>query len=65
MAAKKTETLNLRIDPGIKEALKIAADRDHRSVTNFVELLVRRHCETAGITITEQHGLFEDGQDEQ
>lgn len=64
MAAKKSTTLNLRIDPGIKEAVKIAAAQDHRSVTNFIELLVRKHCEQVGITIPKQHTLFEENQDE-
>ena len=62
MPAKKTAILNLRIDPGIKEAVKMAADLEHRSVANFVELLIREHCEEAGITIPEQRELFdEDG----
>lgn len=60
MVARKTTTLNLRIDPAIKEAVKLAADKDHRSITNFVELLVRKHCEQAGITIPEQQILFEE-----
>lgn len=60
MTAKKTTTLNLRIDPAIKEVLKIASDQEHRSITNFIELLVRRHCEQAGISIPEQRALFEE-----
>jgi uncharacterized protein (DUF1778 family) len=60
MAARKTTTLNLRIDASIKEAIKLAADKDHRSITNFLELLVRKHCADAGITIPEQHTLFEE-----
>jgi predicted HicB family RNase H-like nuclease len=59
MAPKKTTTLNLRIDPSVKEAARIAAQREHRSVANLVELLIRRHCETAGIPIPEQSELFE------
>ena len=64
MPAKKTSTLNLRIDPGVKEAVKIAAEQDHRSVTNFIELLVRKHCAEAGITIPEQQTLFKDEDNE-
>lgn len=60
MTAKKTTTLNLRLDPSIKEALKLASDQEHRSITNFIELLVRRHCKQAGITIPEQRALFEE-----
>jgi hypothetical protein len=58
MIAKKTATLNLRIDPGLKEALREAALRDHRSIANMVEMLIRTHCETNGIAIPEQEELF-------
>jgi len=64
MGAKKTTTLNLRVDPVIKEALKQAADKDHRSITNFIELLVRNHCIDVGITIPEQQPLFKETRDE-
>lgn len=63
MVAKKTTTLNLRINASIKEALKLAADKDHRSITNFIELLVRNHCNDVGITIPEQQTLFEETRD--
>lgn len=59
MAPKKTSTLNLRIDPALKEAARIAALHEHRSVANLIELLIRRHCETVGIGIPEQSELFE------
>lgn len=55
----KTTTLNLRIDPPLKEALREAALREHRSIANMVEVLILRHCEQEGITIPEQHSLFE------
>lgn len=63
MSPRKTATLNLRIDPNLKEAARIAAERDHRSVANLIELLIRRHCETNGIPIPEQTELFGDDQD--
>jgi len=59
MVAKKIATLNLRIDPAVKDAVKIAADKEHRSVANFIETLIRQHCKQVGITIPEQHSLFE------
>ena len=58
MAATKVATLNLRIDPGVKEAVREAADKEHRSVANMVEVLIRRHCSEAGIPIPEQRELF-------
>lgn len=59
MPPKKTATLNLRIDPDLKEAARIAAQREHRSVANLIEWLVRRHCEAVGIEIPKQEELFE------
>ena len=60
MTSKKTATLNLRIDPALKEAVREAAFREHRSVANMVEVLIRRHCEEAGIPIPEQQSLFKE-----
>ena len=59
MPTKKVTTLNLRLDPAIKEAIRIAALRDNRSITNMIEVLIRRHCEEIGITIPEQSELFD------
>lgn len=64
MASRKTSTLNLRIDPNLKEAVRIAAAREHRSIANLVEWLIRQHCEKAGIPIPEQTELFQDPDDE-
>lgn len=56
----KTATLNLRIDPVLKEVVRIAAEKQHRSIANFIEVLVREHCERTGIAIPEQAEMFED-----
>jgi hypothetical protein len=58
MPPTKTATLNLRIDPAVKEAARIAALRDQRSVANLIELLIRKHCRKAGIEIPTQAELF-------
>ena len=50
MAKTKISTLNLRIEPGLKEAVRQAAAREHRSVANMIEMLIRRHCDQSGIT---------------
>ena len=63
MVATKTATLNLRINPAIKEVAREAANREHRSVASFIEILIRQHCEVHGITIPEQQALFEDEPD--
>ena len=58
MSRTKIATLNLRIAPAIKEAVREAALKEHRSVANMVEMLIRRHCNTAGIVIPEQSDMF-------
>ena len=58
MVAKKTTTLNLRVDPNIKEGIRIAAAKQHRSIANMIEMLIREHCEREDISIPEQQTLF-------
>ncbi|MBT4796669.1 MAG: hypothetical protein HON83_09765 [Candidatus Marinimicrobia bacterium] len=60
MTATKTATLNLRIDPLVKDAIKVAATKEHRSVANLVEILIRNHCKEIGIPVPEQQSLFGD-----
>jgi hypothetical protein len=57
MVATKTTTLNLRIDPHLKEALRVGAIQDHRSIANMVEVMIRDHCAKNGISIPNQHEL--------
>jgi hypothetical protein len=63
MSPKKTATLNLRIDPMVKEAARIAALNEQRSVANMIEVLIRRHCEEAGIPVPDQQSLFVEEED--
>ena len=58
MATGKTSTLTFRIAPALREALRAAADREHRSIANMVEVLIREHCARNGITTHEQTALF-------
>ena len=60
MATGKTSTLTFRIEPSLKEALRAAADREHRSIANMVEVLIRDWCSRNGIAIPEQAALFEE-----
>ena len=53
MAVTKTTTLTFRIDPMLKDALRAAAAREHRSVANMVEVMIRDYCTSNGIPITE------------
>ena len=49
MARKKTEHLQVWFAPGIKKALKIAADRDSRSMASLIEKLIKDHLKKEGI----------------
>jgi hypothetical protein len=60
MVANKTAALNIRIHPNLKEAIKEVAMKEHRSIANMVELLIRKHCEEVGISIPEQQAMFDE-----
>ncbi len=51
MATGKTATLTFRIDPEIKEALRAAANLEHLSIANMVEVMIRSYCEQRGFAI--------------
>jgi uncharacterized protein (DUF1778 family) len=51
---RKTETLNLRVSPELKELVRVAAARDHRTIANFIEVLVREHCDRLGIATVQE-----------
>ncbi len=51
MATTKTATLTIRVDPSLKEALRTAAQVEHRSIANMIEVLIREHCEKSGISV--------------
>ena len=40
MAISKTETLNMRVRPQTKRALRVIAEREKRSMANAIECLV-------------------------
>lgn len=53
--AHKSATLNLRVSPELKGLVREAAAREHRTVANFIEVLVREHCERRGIRTEQEH----------
>ena len=61
MATAKTTTLTFRIEPELKEALRTAAQQDHRSIANMVAVLIRDYCERNGIEIQEMQGQITNG----
>jgi hypothetical protein len=54
MATGKTAILSLRIEPGLKEALRAAAEQEHRSIANMVEVMIREYCGRSSIALAEQ-----------
>jgi hypothetical protein len=60
MADTKTATLSLRIDPGIKEGLRIMAEQEHRSLANMIEVMIRDYCRLHNVAIPEQLSLLAD-----
>ena len=63
MVATKTATLNLRINPFLKEALRVAAMHEHRSIANMVEIMIRETCRNKGISIPDQQESVLDDKD--
>jgi hypothetical protein len=51
MARAKSETLTLRTTPEIKELLRLAAERDHRSVASMVEILILQYAKQTKLPI--------------
>jgi hypothetical protein len=47
----KTAVMSLRISPTVKAAAERAAEHDHRSVTNLVEVLILNHCKNLNIPV--------------
>lgn len=64
MSNSKTATLTFRIEPALKDALRAAALREHRSIANMVEVLIRNYCEQHDINILNKSDLSFTGQDD-
>lgn len=61
MASAKTTTLTFRIEPELKEALRTAAQNEHRSIANMVAVLIRDYCGHNGIPIEEPQAAKKGG----
>lgn len=48
MAAGKSEVVSVRVEPPIKAALQVAAERERRSLANMFEVMVIAYCRTHG-----------------
>lgn len=48
MALVKSEAVSVRVEPHIKAALQLAAEREMRSLANMVEVMVVEYCRAQG-----------------
>ena len=51
MPAEKSVSISFRVSPTFKKLLVLAAEREHRSQTNLLEILLFDHCEQVGLHI--------------
>jgi len=57
MASAKTATLTFRIEPELKEAVRLASVNEHRSIANMIAVMIRDYCGRAGVEISEPQTL--------
>lgn len=51
MKRPKDETLSIRTSAHIKQLLKLAAEREHRSVASMIEVLVLDYAQVHGLEV--------------
>ena len=54
MAETKSTTLTVRIQPGVKEGLRAAAEQERRSLANMIEIMILDYCTRKGIAAPER-----------
>jgi hypothetical protein len=52
---RKTAVLSLRVSPPVKAAAERAAERDNRSLANFIEVLILNHCKDKEISVENEN----------
>lgn len=53
---RKTEAINLRMSPAVKALLRAAADQQHRTLSNMLEVLILEHCRRNSIDAASSDG---------
>ena len=53
MATGKTSTLTFRNEPALKDALRAASEKEHRSIANMVAVMIRDYCGCNHVAIPE------------
>jgi hypothetical protein len=49
MRPPKNETLSIRTSADVKLLLRLAAEREHRSISSMLEALIREHASKLGL----------------
>lgn len=52
MNEQKTRPTSFRLNAALLAALKAAAEREHRSQANMLEVMVREYCSLHGVEVT-------------
>ena len=47
--ANKTTTVTFRMNPSVKEMLRVAAEKERRSVANMIEVMVVEYAKKMGV----------------
>jgi hypothetical protein len=53
MSERKTEVVNLRMSPRVKELLRIAAAHERRTLSNMLEVLIEDYCHAKGLGLAD------------
>jgi len=51
MAKERIVSVTLRISEEVRELLRAAAEDDHRSMANLLEVLILKHCKERGLSV--------------
>ena len=52
IAERKSEAINLRMSPSTKELLRLVVEREHRTLSNMLEVLILEHAQRLGVNPT-------------
>lgn len=54
MKRPKDETLSIRTSADIKQLLRMAAEKEHRSIASMVEVLILNYAQEHGLNLVQQ-----------
>lgn len=57
MKSTKDETLSIRTSAEIKQLVRQAAEREHRSIASMIEVLVLSYAQQHGLSCNAKHNL--------